>query len=281
MARRDGRRESGGMEPLGPARTDAYLRRLGAARPARPTAGSLRELHLRHLRTVPFENLSIHLGEDVTLTAEAVFDKVVTAGRGGICYELNGAFAELLTSLGHRVELLQGRVHGKDGAPGIPYDHLALRVDGRWLADVGFGDHSAYPLDLDEPGEQKDPGGVFLVRPAPDDAERGGGGDLEVLRDGVPVYRLETRPRVLADFVTGAWWHRTSPESGFTRGPVCSRLTADGGRITLRDHTLIATSADGGRTEEELTDDEEVRALYRAEFGIVLDRLPVPLHPRP
>ncbi|WP_445269404.1 arylamine N-acetyltransferase family protein [Streptomyces sp. DSM 41634] len=268
------------MESLGTARTDAYLRRLGAERPARPTAASLRELHLCHLRTVPFENLSIHLGEDLVLTREAVFDKIVTAGRGGICYELNAGFAELLGALGHRVELLQARVYGKDGVPGIPYDHLALRVDGRWLADVGFGDHTAHPLDLDEPGEQKDPAGVFLVRPARDDGE-GGGGDLEVLHDGVPVYRLETRPRVLADFRTGAWWHRTSPDSGFTKGPVCSRLTEDGGRITLRDHTLIATSADGDRTEEELTTDEEVRAAYRTEFGIVLDRLPVPLHPRP
>ncbi|MEU7724482.1 arylamine N-acetyltransferase [Streptomyces sp. NPDC040724] len=273
------------MEPLGTARTDAYLRRLGAARPDRPTAASLRELHLCHLRTVPFENLSIHLGEDLVLTPDAVFDKIVTAGRGGICYELNGGFAALLGALGHRVELLQARVYGKDGALGVPYDHLALRVDGRWLADVGFGDHTALPLDLDEPGEQKDPRGVFQVRPARDEDKDGdgeeGGGDLEVLHDGVPVYRLETRPRVLADFRTGAWWHRTSPESGFTKGPVCSRLTEDGGRITLRDHTLIATSADGNRTEEELATDEEVRAAYRTGFGIVLDRLPVPLHPRP
>ncbi|WP_037833609.1 arylamine N-acetyltransferase family protein [Streptomyces sp. NRRL F-4474] len=264
------------MEPLDDVRTDAYLRRLGVVRPRRATGGSLRELHLRHLRTVPFENLAIHLGEDIALTRDALFDKIVTAGRGGICYELNGAFAQLLRALGHRVELLQARVYGKDGGVGIPYDHLALRVDGRWLADVGFGEHSAHPLDLEEPGEQKDPCGVFLVRPAADGAE----GDLDVLHDGVPAYRLETRPRVLADFRPGAWWHRTSPESGFTRGPVCSRITEDGGRITLRDRTLIATSADGDRTEEELTTDEEVRAAYRAEFGIVLDRLPVALHPR-
>ncbi|MEW2139993.1 arylamine N-acetyltransferase [Streptomyces sp. NPDC005409] len=269
------------MEALDPGRTEAYLRRLGAARPERPTAASLRELHLRHLRAVPFENLAIHLGEDLVLSRDAVFDKIVTAGRGGICYELNAGFAELLGALGHRVELLQARVYGKDGALGVPYDHLALRVDGRWLADVGFGDHSVHPLDLDEPGEQKDPGGVFLVRPAPDDGHSGGGGDLEVVRDGVPAYRLETRPRALADFLTGAWWHRTSPESGFTRGPVCSRLTEDGGRITLRERTLITTAADGDRTEEELATDDEVRAAYRTQFGIALDRLPVPLHPRP
>ncbi|MFF2197791.1 arylamine N-acetyltransferase [Streptomyces sp. NPDC058157] len=267
--------ETLGTPSLGPARTDAYLRRLGAVRPARPSEGALRALQLCHLRAVPFENLAIHLGEELALTADAAYDKIVTAGRGGICYELNAGFAALLSSLGHRVELLQARVYGKDGALGVPYDHLALRVDGRWLADVGFGDHSAYPLDLEASGEQEDPGGAFRLRPVD-----GVDGDVDVERNGVPVYRLEARPRVLADFRTGAWWHRTSPESGFTRGPVCSRLTGDGGRITLRDHTLITTSAGGDRTEKELTADEEVRAVYRAEFGIVLDRLPVPLHPR-
>lgn len=266
------------MKALDDVRTGAYLRRLGMTRPAPAAGGSLRELHLRHLRTVPFENLAIHLGEDIALTADAVFDKLVTGGRGGICYELNSGFAQLLGALGYRVELLQARVYGKDGALGIPYDHLALRIDGRWLADVGFGEHSVYPLDLDDPGEQKDPGGMFQVRAAAGGAAEG---DLDVVRDGVPAYRLETRPRELDEFRAGAWWHSTNPKSGFTSGPVCSRLTGDGGRITLRDHTLIRTSPDGDRTEEELATDGEVRAAYRAEFGIVLDRLPVALHPRP
>ncbi|CAL9294295.1 hypothetical protein SUDANB148_02309 [Streptomyces sp. SudanB148_2056] len=53
------------------ATTDAYLRRLGVERPARPTPDALRELHLRHLRTVPFENLSVHLGEVVIAAMEA------------------------------------------------------------------------------------------------------------------------------------------------------------------------------------------------------------------
>lgn len=59
--------------------------------------------------------------------------------------------------------------------------------------------------------------------------EAGEAGDLDVVRDGGPKYRLEVRPRELGDFVAGAWWHRTSPESHFTRSSVCSRVTEDGG----------------------------------------------------
>ena len=132
--------------PLGAPRVRAYLDRIGAQRPARPDATALRELHRRHLLTVPFENLSVHLGEPVVLDPEALVDKVVTARRGGFCYELNGAFAALLTALGYPVTLLAGRVFGENGL-GAPFDHLALRVDagGPWLVDVGFGRHTEVP----------------------------------------------------------------------------------------------------------------------------------------
>ncbi|MEW2316703.1 arylamine N-acetyltransferase family protein [Streptomyces bauhiniae] len=254
---------------MNPTRTDAYLRRLGAERPARPTTEALRDLHLRHLRAVPFENLSIHLGEQVVLNEEALLDKVVARRRGGFCYELNGAFGLLLASLGYEVQLLAGRVHGDDGL-GIPYDHLALRVrtvdGGDLIADVGFGAHSHGPLDFGERGEQADPGGTFRVVEA--------GGDLDVLRNGKPQYRLETRPRTLSDFRAGAWWHSTSPKSHFTQSLVCSRITEDGGRITLSGRTLTTTDAEGRKEARELGTDKEVLAVYRDGFGIGLSEVP-------
>ncbi|MFG2769111.1 arylamine N-acetyltransferase [Streptomyces sp. NPDC048350] len=249
---------------------DAYLRRIGAARPDRPDVDALRDLHLRHLKTVPFENLSIHLGEDIVLEEKALLDKIVGAGRGGFCYEINSTFAVLLRELGFAVTLLQARCFGKGGRLGIPYDHMAVLVEtaeeGRWLADVGFGDHSHFPLALDERGDQPDPGGTFRVVETED-------GDLDVLRDGEPQYRLERRPRVLADFAAGAWYHRTSPDSHFTRSLVCSRLTEEG-RITLSGRKLVTTVFGGERQERLLDGEDEVRAAYRDLFGIELGELP-------
>ncbi|MFD6167688.1 arylamine N-acetyltransferase family protein [Streptomyces coeruleorubidus] len=267
------------------AQVDAYLRRLGVEHPAWPTVDVLRELHLRHLRTVPFENLSIHLGEEIVLEEKRLLDKVVGARRGGFCYELNGAFGALLAALGYDVALLAARVYGDEERLGIPYDHLALRVrtvdGGDWLADVGFGAHSHLPLAFGERGEQQDPGGTFRIVEAQPDAAgvRGGhhtveAADLDVIRDGRPQYRLEVRPRVLGDFVAGAWWHSTSPVSHFTRSPVCSRVTEDGGRITLSGRRFTVTGADGGRQERELGTDEEVLEVYRERFGIELGSVP-------
>ncbi|GAB2593786.1 arylamine N-acetyltransferase [Streptomyces capparidis] len=252
------------------AAQDAYLARIGARRPARADAAALRELQSRHLRAVPFENLSIHLGEDISLAERALLDKVVRRRRGGFCYELNGLFAALLTGLGHRVERVSARVHGPDGF-GAPFEHLALVVtppgdaSGPWLVDVGFGDHSHHPLRLAPGVDQPDPAGVFRV-------EETAEGDLDVLRDGRPTYRVERRPRALADFLPTCWWQRTSPDSHFTAKPVCSRLTGDG-RVTISGRTLIRTVA-GERHEEPLPGDAELLAAYRTHFGVVLDRVP-------
>ena len=246
----------------------AYLARIGAAHPHRADPATLRELQLRHLLTVPFENLSIHLDESILLDPEALVDKVVRRRRGGFCYELNGAFATLLAALGFPVTLLAARVVGAHGL-GPPFDHLALRVDldssGSWLVDVGFGRHSHYPLRLDTRADQPDPGGTFRLA---DTAH----GDLDVIRDGQPQYRVEARPRTLADFEPTCWWHQTSPRSHFTHGPICSRLTQTG-RVTLSDRTLVQTTGDR-RQERTLADDAEVLAAYRTWFGIILERVP-------
>jgi N-hydroxyarylamine O-acetyltransferase len=131
----------------------AYMERISATRSPVLDAAALRRLHRAHLMSVPFENLSIHMGEPVSLTDDDLAGKIVRKRRGGFCYELNGALALLLEALGAVVVRLAARVYG-EGRLGPPFDHLALAVrlpdgTGPWLVDVGFGDHSVYPLALD------------------------------------------------------------------------------------------------------------------------------------
>ncbi len=255
------------IEPLGDVQIAAYLARIGIETVAEPGIGSLRELQRRHLQTVPFENLSIHLGEPVSLAIGDLFDKIVTRRRGGFCYEVNGLFASLLSALGYRVSLLGGGVY-REGRLGPPFDHLALAVDG-WLCDAGFGRLSGYPLRLDTDASQDDPCGTFTVATLP-------GGDLDVSLDGTPQYRLEARPRALADFVPTCWWQQSDPDSHFRKGPVCSRLTETFGTLTLADRSL--TSTEGTRREQTVLDtDLDVLRGYREQFGMVLDRVPVPV----
>lgn len=249
---------------MGTEWVDAYLARIGAGRPARPDVETLRELQFAHLHSVPFENLSVHAGEPITLDVPSLIDKVVTRRRGGFCYELNGAFGALLTALGYDVSLLAARVFS-DGRPGMPFAHMALRVDldEPWLVDVGFGRFATTPLRMDEPGDQAEWAGVFRLRLI--------GDDLDVLLDGEPAYRLDTRPYELRDFVPTCWWTSTSPDSHFTRSLTCSMLT-EAGRITLSGTTLIRTV--DGRRHEDVIAAEQLAAAYRDYFGMPLDDPP-------
>jgi len=247
----------------------AYLDRIGVTAPAACDAAGLRTLHRAHQLTVPFENLSIHLAEPISLDERDLADKIVRRRRGGFCYELNGAFALLLEALGAQVSRVAARVYGETG-PGPPFDHLALIVrpadgSGPWLADVGFGSHSDYPLLLEARDDQDDPAGRFRLADA-------GAGDIDVLRDGRPQYRIETRERSLADCVPTCWWQQTSPLSHFTHSTICSRLTP-GGRVSISGQMLIQTQG-GTRTEQQLDTDDALLAAYRDHFGIELSRVP-------
>lgn len=247
---------------------DRYLHRLAIDPPGRPDLDGLRLLHRRHLESVPFENLSIHLDEPIVLDEVELVAKIAVRHRGGFCYELNGAFAWLLRRLGYRVDLLEAGVFTPDGLPGPHFDHLVLRVhlDDPWLVDVGFGDSHAEPLLLRTGFDQVDPNGTFRLLPGPngDDA-------VDLARDGTPQYRSGLRPRALSDFEDMCRSHQTSADSHFTRKPVCSMLTPRG-RVTVSGRTLIVTE-DGVRTERDL-EDEELRERYRDTFGLDLPRLP-------
>ncbi len=141
---------------------------------------------------------------------------------------------------------------------------------GPWLADVGFGSHSVYPLLLAARDDQDDPAGRFRL--ADIDAGDVDAGDIDVLKDGRPQYRIETRERSLADCAPTCWWQQTSPQSHFTRSTICSRLTP-GGRVTISGRTLIQTQGET-RTEQQLDADDDLLAAYRDHFGITLSRVP-------
>jgi N-hydroxyarylamine O-acetyltransferase len=244
---------------------DAYLERIGYRGPLAPTAEALRRLHVAHLLAVPFENLSIHANEPVVLDDESLYEKVVARRRGGFCYELNGLFAALLRELGFEVEMLSAAVARRGGGFGPEFDHMTLLVtlEERWLADVGFGDSFVEPLLLDERAEQAQGSRSFRV-------EEDGARLVLSLREagGVwePQYRFGLEPHTFEDYAEMCRFHQTSPESHFTRGRVCSRLTAEG-RVTLSGSRLITTSG-GERIERELGGGGEFEAVLLEHFGI-------------
>jgi N-hydroxyarylamine O-acetyltransferase len=243
---------------------EAYLKRINYHGPLTPTPETLRDLHVAHLLSVPFENLSIHCGEPIVLDEDALFTKIVAKKRGGFCYECNGLFAGLLRALGFQVAMLGAGVARPQGGYGPNFDHMTLMVTltDRYLADVGFGDSFLEPLLLDERGEQVQ--GTRSFRIVED------GDHLILMRDSEPQYRFSLQPYGFADYEEMCRFHQTSPESHFTKNLICSRVTGDG-RITLSGMKLINTSG-AQRDEQTVATQEEYDRILRDQFGVIIKK---------
>ncbi|MFI5274350.1 MAG: arylamine N-acetyltransferase [Ktedonobacterales bacterium] len=255
----------------------AYLERIHCStvvdrRSLEPSLSLLRDLHLAHLLAVPFENLSIHYSEPITLRDAALYDKIVRRRRGGFCYELNGLFAWLLRQLGFTVTLLSAGVAQANGGFSPEFDHMTLLVhhldDADWLADVGFGDSFRQPLRLQPDVEQDGADGRrYRLRFGTADGswlmqQYGESSGWE------SQYRFVLQPHVMADFADRCHFHQTSPDSHFAQQRVCSLALPDG-RITLSDRRLI-TTLHGVRDERELASEDEYRDVLDERFGVIL-----------
>lgn len=248
--------------------TDAYLERINYTGSLDPTPETLRALQVAHLRTVPFENLSIHAGEPIVLEENALFTKIVERRRGGFCYEANGLFAALLRALGFEVAMLAAGVAKSQGGFGPQFDHMTLMVtlDERWLVDVGFGDSFIEPLLLDSRVDQVQGMRAFRIV---DDNDY-----LILMRriqdsDWEPQYRFTLQPYSFADYEEASIFHQTSPNSHFTKGRICSLATEDG-RVSLSEMRLITTREEL-RDERTLNDQQEFDRVLRDQFGIVMN----------
>ena len=244
-------------------RLAAYLARLGVEGPLPPDAATLVKLHRAHLLAIPYENLDIHLGRELTLDAAAIFDKLVVRRRGGWCYEMNALFAWALGELGFTVRLLSGAVNRRQHGEATQQSHLALLVDlGQlYLADVGFGNGFLAPLRL-EAGQVSQ--GFLTYR-------------LEKLDGrwwrfhnhvyGGPSYDFTPEPYALSDFAGKCHELQTSSAWGFVRVAVYHRFT-DAGIVSLRGAELKTVSRTG-QAEAVLNSETAYADALRRTFGLV------------
>jgi N-hydroxyarylamine O-acetyltransferase len=244
----------------------AYLERIKHNGLIEPSRKTLFDLHQSHLLTVPFENLSIHWDEKISLKPDDLYDKIVRRARGGFCYELNGLFAILLEEIGFEVKRLSAGVANRDGSFKPDFDHLSLLVSikhEKWLVDVGFGDNFVLPIRLEHALIQDDERNQYRIIV---------GDPYHVLwsrkpdLDWFPSYRFRLNDYRLMDFKDGCYFHQTSPQSPFTKKRICSKATPKG-RISLSELRLIETNGNE-RLEHNLRDEVEFRQILNSRFGI-------------
>lgn len=201
-----------------------YLERIEYTGDTAPTLENLYAMQIQHIYAVPFENLDILAGIPVSLDYEYLFHRIVTLRRGGVCYELNRSFYNLLSALGYRVDYISGQVR----MGGTLLDHALSVVhleEGDFAVDVGFGDNVLPPVLLRHASRRDAFGWIYTV------AQQGELFHLLRRQPGqLPqrMYTLTTVPRSIED-VMGRFRRAATPgNSPYSRYHVCTWERPDG-----------------------------------------------------
>ncbi len=254
------------MPPL--ASLAAYLERIGLAPGTDP---ALAQVHRAHATTIPFENFDSFSGRPVSLELGCLEDKIISARRGGYCFEHNLLLAAALDSLGGReVSPMLARVRmGPEGSP-RPLNHLVLHVTDRdgtaWLADVGFGGGGLLDPVPFESGTEIDQSGwrYRLVEDGPELV-------LQVFQDGdwSDMYGFVPEPAPEVDIAVNNWYTATHPESPFVTGVMAGWRSPERClSLFVYEQPVLIERPVGGASAMTEVGLEQVPALLAERFGL-------------
>jgi N-hydroxyarylamine O-acetyltransferase len=254
---------------LDKAQIQAYLTRVGYDGSLTVSDETLRGLHIAHTMHVPFENLDIHLGREISLEPLDLFEKIVKQRRGGYCYEMNGLFALVLESMGFEVRRLMARmIAGYTETRPLTHQALLVTIDGqRWIADVGNGRSGLLaPIRLEN--------GVVDVQfterfrlMTKDDYRYLFQTESAGQWENMYAFTLEGYQAV--DYVPANFYNSHSPDSRFVQRKFCTMPTPEG-RVTLTEMDLKITRNGETQVRTAANMDEYQAMLWRY-FGIELD----------
>ena len=246
-----------------------YLERIGMCpEDVSHTYEFLKDLQQNHICAVPYENLDILNEKGIDLSEEALFEKIVTNHRGGYCFELGGAVAALLRTLGFETRCYLGRfLRGEKEIPVRRHRVVVTECEGkRYVVEVGIGiEAPRSPLLLEEYIEQECSNGTF--RFSKDDF-LGWVLSEKVDDEWIPYYSFTEEEQLDIDFIQPSFYCEKHPASPFNKSPMVAIKTPNGRRaINDRDYKVFR---DGELIYiEENIENARLYEILQTDFGIV------------
>lgn len=241
-----------------------YLDRIGYRELPSPTLACLRGIHRAHALAIPYENLDVQLGVPTGTAIAPIFDKLVSAKRGGWCYEMNGLLGWALSEIGFEVTRVSGGVLREVRGDSAITNHLVLLVhlDGAmWLADLGLGDGLREPVPLAartyRQGELE-----FRLAALSDGHWRFTNHALGY--PGSFDFRIE--PADEAALSTRCEWLQTSPESGFVQNLIAQKMEPNA--VTCLTGRVLRRKARDGQSKRLVGSATELADVLAKTFGI-------------
>jgi len=246
---------------------EPYLARIGYAGPANPTLKTLNALQSLHNERIPYENLDIMNGVPLSLEIPEIYEKVVTRGRGGYCFELNGLFAWLLRRMGYNVtEHFARYLRDEPALPMRRHRVMLVETEGvQYLCDVGIGAFvPTFPLRFEMHAEQPQRRDIYRIV-----SNEMLGYVVEEQRRGgwLPLISFTLEGQFGArDFLATSWYCESHADSIFRRANMVSMRTPTG-RKTLDGQTFKVFDGDTVAVTE-AADNEHFHALLKQYFDI-------------
>lgn len=247
----------------------AYFDRIGYTGTREKTADNLSRLIRCHLETVPFENLdSYPTGAPLINDPEVLFDKVVVRRRGGVCFELNGLFYELLRAIGYDCYPVEVRLYGSPAnPPRYSHEGVIVVLEGkRYYCDVGYGGPGPKSmLPLDEEPEQTVYGAKFRVVKEPVYTH------IQRWHEDswVNMIAFADIPCIPEDFTARLYYAGMHPKSHFVVDRIANLCLPCGGSKALSGNHLTIRR-NGEVMEKDLETEKAVTKVLQEEFGIFL-----------
>lgn len=245
-----------------------YFKRIRYSGGTQVSAATLKQLHLGHVMSIPFENLDVYARKPISLERDDLFRKIVINHRGGYCFEMNGLFAAVLTEMGFLVSSHLARVYqGSFDHSGKTHRVLMVKADDQaWLCDVGFGGNGLVaPLLFEEGLEQEHLGRCHRVMADPDYGYRV---EFKTAAGFEPIYAFTREACCPADYLIANHYTATYPESFFRQAMMCALVT-ETGKITYFDGHLKIIDGET-LTETTITGDGAIKDTLKSYFGLEL-----------
>ncbi len=256
---------------------DAYLARIALEERPAADADGLAALQRAHRLAIPFENLDVVLGRGIRIDSASVFAKLVTARRGGYCFEHNRLFLDALAALGFEARALLARVWlAATETPPLTHALSLVTIAGQgWIADAGFGGSYAPVMPLAEGDAQASDGARFRLDRDPVHgwmlSRDGHPGTTDGRSTGAgfqPQYSFTLAPVWDADLALSNHWTSAAPESRFLQIRLASKVLPQGmASLTGRDYRRRDGSDEAAF---EIGDAEAYREHLSEAFGIEL-----------
>ena len=225
----------------------------------------------KHMAMFSFNNIDLLLnkGQILSLKTEDVYNKIVTNGRGGYCFEHNKLFYVMTQHLELETSAHLARVtFNKQEATPLTHRITIVTLDGQeYLADVGFGRYAPTCLvPLTGAAVTGVNGEVFRIMKNKTDYA------LETIKNGAffALYVFEKNRCLEIDFELANYYTNCHPDSGFTKNLVVARIY-DNQTIVIREN-IYSIIESGIATQIEINSPQDLQMKLSQKFAIeILD----------